>query len=140
MKNNEHLQDYNHPNYTNRSGFNSQHKNITVKRKLETSRTENIETKGEERYRDTIETFLNSQNDFNGKPYLNTLDNYHNNYKLRFDRSGSPLKRSVLGSVEMFEKERVKRTTYFKQSGNLNCLSQLLLTILFIFQNNSQCF
>ena len=56
----------------------------------------------------------------------------HDGYKLRYDRSGSPLKRSVLGSVEIFEKEKTKRTTFFKPSGILISLLNYLEMILIV--------
>lgn len=42
---------------------------------------------------------------------FNGLESQLKEHNLRYDRRGSPFKRSVLGSVEMFEKEKVKRTS-----------------------------
>lgn len=95
----------------------SNRKHVTVKRRLETSRTENIEVYHDKMYNDTIENFLNSQNNLHSNFLSSNADDHMNETKPRYDRSGSPLKRSVLGSIEMFEKERVKRTTFLKQSG-----------------------
>ncbi|CAI2362558.1 unnamed protein product [Moneuplotes crassus] len=76
-------------------------KPVTIMRKLSHTRLGSME-RGRVK-REAIENFLKTHSGF--------TDNINNAGKIRYDRAGSPLKRSVIGSVEIYQKEKTKRTS-----------------------------
>lgn len=72
---------------------------------------------------DTVDTFFNTHSGFNRKQSL--MSNSENNFfkkKAKFDRNGSPFKRYMVGTVEMYEKEKMKRSTILPNKGRISKL------------------
>jgi hypothetical protein len=68
---------------------------------------------------DTVDTFFKTYSGFNRKQsMISSSENNFFNKKVKYDRNGSPYKRYMVGSVEMFEKEKMKRSTILPNNGS----------------------